>query len=98
MIRRWRRSIASHGPSSRWEALPPASFCWRCSTFTSLEKNFSRPFHFGGHRGQDRVHVTAGLQAENGAAVVQQVELDITAAPDQLLLAVGIRPWRCEIA
>ena len=38
------------------------------------------------------------LQAEHRAAVVEQVELDIAAAADELLLAVGVGPGRGEIA
>ena len=47
-------------------------------------------FTSGGMRGQDGVDVAAGLQAEDGAAVVEQVELDVAAAADQLLLALGL--------
>ena len=36
--------------------------------------------------------VAAGLQAEHGAAVVEQVELDVAAAADQLFLALGLGP------
>ena len=32
------------------------------------------------------------LQAENGATVVKQIEFDVAAAADQLLLALGITP------
>jgi hypothetical protein len=52
----------------------------------------SRPLHHRRHRRQDRVDVAAGLQAEDRAAVVEQVELDIAAAPHQLLVAVGSPP------
>ena len=58
----------------------------------------SRPFHLRRQRGQDRIDVAAGLQPEDGAAVVEQVEFDIAAAADQLLLAIGRRPRRVEIA
>src|SRR5690349_19266480 len=58
----------------------------------------SRPFHLRRHRGEDGVDIAAGLEAKDGAAVVEQVELDIAAAADQLLLAVSRRPWRIEIA
>src|SRR5216683_4319472 len=58
----------------------------------------SRPLHFGRHRRQDRIDIAAGLQSEHGAAVVEQVELDIPSAPDQLLLAIGFVPRCLEIA
>src|ERR1035438_4683669 len=48
----------------------------------------SRPLHLRRHRGQDRVDIAAGLQSKDGATVVEQVEFDITSAPDQLFLAV----------
>ena len=48
--------------------------------------------HFTSGGIDDRIefHIAAGLEAENGAAVVEQVEFDITPAPDQLFLAVGL--------
>src|SRR5262245_16131497 len=58
----------------------------------------SRPFHHRRHRRQDRVNVAAGFQPEHGAAVVEQVELDITAAADQLLFALALAPRRDKIA
>ena len=54
--------------------------------------SFSGPFHFGRHRRQDRVDIATGLQPENGASVVEQVEFDIAAAPDELLLTVRLGP------
>ena len=54
----------------------------------------SGPADFGRHGGQDRLDVAAGLEAEHGAAVVEQVELDVAAAADQLLVAVGLGPGR----
>src|SRR5205807_4566788 len=42
--------------------------------------------------------VAAGLQPEQGAAVIEQVELDVAAAAHQLLLALRLRPARCPIA
>src|SRR5271155_5065797 len=44
------------------------------------------------HRGQNRIDVAARLQAEDRAAVVEQVEFDITSAPHELLVAIGSRP------
>ena len=49
----------------------------------------SRPFHFRRHARQDGGDIAAGVQAEDGAPVVEQVELDIAAAAHELLLAVG---------
>jgi hypothetical protein len=38
------------------------------------------PSHFGRQRHEDRLDIAAGLEAEEGAAVVEQVEFDIAAA------------------
>src|ERR1700744_1133086 len=57
----------------------------------------SRPLHLRRHRRQDRIHIAAGLEAERGAAIVEQVELDVASATDQLLFAVGRGPGRIEI-
>src|SRR3954454_17915409 len=48
----------------------------------------SGPFHFRGHRRQDRLDIAAGFQFEGGTAVVEQVDLDIAAAAQQLLVAM----------
>ena len=40
----------------------------------------SRPLHLGRQRHQDGFRVAAGLEAELGAAVVQEVELHVTPA------------------
>src|SRR5262245_36371019 len=56
-----------------------------------------RPFHDGRHGRQDGFHVTAGLEAEYGAAVVKQIEFDVAAAADQLFFAVGVIPQQGEI-
>ena len=55
------------------------------------------PGRQGRHGRQDRLDVAAGLEAEHGAAVVEQVELDITAATDQLLLPLGVGPVLVEV-
>jgi GMP synthase-like glutamine amidotransferase len=55
----------------------------------------TRPLHHGRHGAEDRFDIAAGLEAEGGAAVVEQVELDVAAAADQLLVAVGFGPGRC---
>src|SRR6187551_2548606 len=57
-----------------------------------------RPLRFRWHRREDRVHIAAGLQPEDRAAVVKQVELDVASAPDQLLFAVIGLPGRGEIS
>ena len=67
--------------------------CWAgCFWFTVRFAKGSRPLHDRRHRGQDRLDIAAGAQAENRAAVVKQVEFDVAAAPDQLLLALGVCP------
>src|SRR3981081_4591056 len=57
----------------------------------------SRPPHFRRHRRQHRIDTAAGCQAENGAAVVEQIEFRIAPAPDRLFLAVTLVPRRVEI-
>src|SRR5690606_41659368 len=56
-----------------------------------------RPLHLWRQARQDRVDIAAGFQPENRAAVIEQVELDVAAAADQLLLAVGLGPVLVEI-
>src|SRR5258708_3595067 len=51
-----------------------------------------RPRHRGRQAHQDRLDIAAGLEAEQGAAIVEQVELDIAAAAHQLRLAFGGGP------
>ncbi len=53
--------------------------------------------HHRRQRGQDRGDVAAGLQAEDGAAVVEQVELHVAPAPHELLLALRLRPGLGEV-
>src|SRR5580704_8771050 len=53
---------------------------------------FLRPCRFGGERHEDRLDIAAGLEAEQRAAVVEQVELDIAAAPDELVAALLLGP------
>src|ERR1700674_5039275 len=48
------------------------------------------PAHHRRKRHQDRVGAAPGLQAEESAAVVEQVELDVAAAPIELELALAI--------
>src|SRR5262245_32520910 len=52
------------------------------------------PLHHRRQRREDRFDIAAGAQPEDGAAVVEQVELDVTAAPHQLLLSLGLAPGR----
>src|SRR3954453_286794 len=59
---------------------------------------FSRPLHFRRHRGEDGLYVAAGLQAEDGASIVEQIEFNVASAPDQLFFTVGRAPRRVEIA
>src|ERR1700680_4043170 len=68
--------------------------------FASLHPGYerSRPFHQRRQRGEDRLDIAAGLEPEDGAAVVEQVKLDVTAAAHQLLLALCVRPGHCPIA
>src|SRR6187551_4039699 len=58
----------------------------------------SWPLYLRWHRREDGIHIAAGFQPEDGAAVIQQVELDIAASPDQLLLAVRGGPGKREVA
>ena len=57
----------------------------------------SRPLHQRRQRGEDGLDVAAGPQAEHRAAVVEQVELDIAAAANELLVAVGLAPGRPKL-
>src|SRR5216683_3911635 len=57
----------------------------------------SRPFYNRRHRRKNRLDVATGLEAENSTAVIKQIEFDIAAAADQLLLAIGFAPWRREV-
>ena len=66
--------------------------------FATLRTTESRPPHLRRQRHQDRLDVAAGHQPELGAAVVQQVELDIAAAAHELFVALGLGPWLFESA
>src|SRR5579864_4301900 len=48
------------------------------------------PADQGRERHQDRLGAASGLQAEEGAAVVEEVELDVTAAAIELELALAV--------
>src|SRR5690606_3949078 len=56
------------------------------------------PLHYRRHGRQDRLHVAAGLEAEGGATVVEEVELHVAAAADELLIPLRLAPWCQEIA
>src|SRR6185436_18102398 len=58
----------------------------------------SWPLYLRWHRREDRIHIAAGFQPEDGAAVIQQVEFDIAPASDELLFAVGLIPGSSKIA
>ena len=56
-----------------------------------------RPAYLRRQAGQDRGDIAAGLQAEDGAAIVKQVEFDIAATADELFVAVAVGPVLVEI-
>src|ERR1700724_4651508 len=56
------------------------------------------PAHQGRQRHQDRLGAASGLQAQEGAAVVEEVELDVTAAAIELELALAIAERRAAAA
>src|SRR3569833_260367 len=58
----------------------------------------SRPPHFGRHGAQNGVDVAAGLETEGGTTVVEEVELDVAAAADELVVAIGLGPWGRVVA
>src|ERR1700737_2595151 len=68
------------------------AFNLRCRAFAgdhiALGRSL-RPFHFRRHRRQDGIHIATGFQPEDGAAVVEQIEFDVTSAPDQLFFAIS---------
>src|SRR6185437_5571044 len=52
----------------------------------------SPPFGYRRHGGENAFDIAAGLQAEMGAAVIEQIEFDITAAPLGLFVAFLFGP------
>ena len=66
--------------------------------YSSSAKRWPQPapryghFTSGRQAHQDRLHVAAGLQPEQRAAVVDQVELHVAPAPHQLVLALRLGP------
>src|SRR5689334_8482067 len=72
--------------------------CWAAYFwFTARCADPSRPLHDRRHRRQDRLDIAARTQPEDRAAIVEQVEFRVAAAPDQLLLAFGVRPGICKV-
>src|SRR5690606_5308853 len=57
-----------------------------------------RPLHLGRQGHQDGLRIAAGLQAEGGAAIIEQVELHIAAAATELVLALLLRPVMVHVA
>src|SRR5262245_588123 len=93
--RHWLRRIRS---AVQWESGYCVAIDSRPRRTRKSATPMSRPLHDRRHRGQDRVHIAAGAQPEHGAAIIEQVELDIATAPHELLLALCLAPGRCEIA
>src|SRR5579872_710114 len=52
----------------------------------------SRPPYLRRQAHQDRLHIPAGLQTEQRAAVVDQVELNVPPTPHQLVFALRVGP------
>src|SRR5262245_20658756 len=57
----------------------------------------SRPARKRRQRGEDGFDIAAGPEAEHAAAVVEQVELGVTTAADELLVAIGLAPEQREV-
>ena len=57
-----------------------------------------RPAHLGRHAHQDGLDIAAGFQAEQRAAVVQEVEFHVAAAADELVVAVRLGPGAAHAA
>src|SRR3954470_11500308 len=77
-----------------WPASPPpdatgpaprASHANRCAG--SFPRRASLPFGNGRHGRKNTFDIAAGAQAEMGAAVVEQIEFHVTAAPFGLFVA-----------
>src|SRR5271165_614581 len=63
-----------------------------------VRRRFSGPARLGRHGRQNGGDVASGLQPENRAAIVEQIELDVTPAADELFLALGRGPRRRRVA
>src|SRR5512146_1333684 len=70
---------------------------WPVDSGQLTRRQTSRPLHHRRHRGQDRLDISTGAQAEYSAAVIKQIVFDITATTGELLLALGLAPGRGEI-
>ena len=64
----------------------------QCVSSRVAVRRLLRPARLRRQGHQDGLGIAAGLQAELGAAVVEQVELHIAAAAHQLVGLVGVRP------
>ncbi len=58
----------------------------------------SRPSHLGRQRHEDRLDIAAGREAEQRAAIIKQIELDVAAAPHELVAALPIGPGFQHVA
>src|SRR6185369_12166815 len=80
----------SVGQGERWSGSPGFPLVRNDDSISNDHALWPRGFRRQRH--QDRLDIAAGLQPEAGAAVVQQVELDIAPAPDQLMATLFRRP------
>src|SRR5437870_1340309 len=69
---------------------PPSAVPLRCK----CRGGASGPLRQRGQAHQDGVDIAAGLEAEQGAAVVEQVELDVAAAKFEQAIHVGVGEGR----
>src|SRR5690606_23751408 len=90
----WIVTVSGLSPSSAPLAKAASIMALACARFRRCIS--STPLHLGGQAHQDGVDVAAGLEAEQGAAVVDEVELGIAAAPFELLLLVLGRPFHAH--
>src|SRR5258708_3407715 len=65
--------------SPRPGAIAPAPGASRASPDSEEEASF--PLRNRWHGGENAFHIAAGLESEMGAAVIEQIEFDIAAAP-----------------
>src|SRR5205085_731415 len=78
-----------------------SSLDWPDMHFSLWHDDFgtkSWPCYHRRQRGENRIHVSAGAQAENRAAVIEQIEFHIAAAAHELFFALGLAPGRRKIA
>src|SRR5208282_6175477 len=94
-------AVAQARPSPRLDAQTMALRPAIPRSMPNLPKYFLsrlRPFHHRRHRRQYRLDVAAGAQAENRPSVVKQIELDVTSAPHELFLTLGLDPGFAEVS